>query len=94
MDAIIETGAAATVANILVNLFKLALPGAPSWALVSVAIAAGVLSSGLLTMAGTEPWSQQVVAQTIIQGIIASAAAAGVSRTNTVAEAKRAEATQ
>lgn len=92
MNTILETTACSVVTSYLVSLYKLALPSAPSWALVLCALFAGLVSAALVTMAGTEPITQQTIATTILQGIGAAAIAAGLTRTDQAAEEKRAEA--
>lgn len=89
MDPIVEAGAAAMVAGYLVALYKHANPATASWMLVVVALFAGVLSAFLIALAGGVELVAQTAAQTTIQGIIAAAVAAGLTRTDSSAEAKR-----
>lgn len=89
MDPIIEAGAAAMVAGYLVALYKHAQPATASWALVAVAIVSGILSAFLVALGSGLELVAQTAAQTTIQGIIAAAVAAGLTRTDSSAEAKR-----
>lgn len=93
MDSIVEIGSAATVAALVVALFKLAWPTSPSWALVLAAVVGGIGSSFLVAAAGGEAvWGLQAIAGTALQGIFAAAAAAGVTRTDARANVVRADA--
>lgn len=89
MDFAIDTTAAATITALLVALFKAAVPDAPTWGLIVAALAAGVLSSFLVAVAGDVVLTQPVIAQTVISGILAAGAAAGVTRTDAAATALR-----
>lgn len=89
MDPFIEAGAAAIVAGYLVALWKMAQPTAPSWALVVVSLVAGIGSSFLIAVAEGAVLTAQVGAQIGIQGVAAAAIAAGLTRTDSAAEAKR-----
>ena len=93
MEVIVGISGASTVAMLLVALFKLGVPTAPSKAIAGTAFLAGQLASVLVTMAnGGLAANQKVIGSLIIAGVIASAAAAGVSRTDQSAETKRVEA--
>lgn len=89
MDPIVEAGAAAMVAGYLVAFAKLALPRIASWVLVVASLAAGISSAFLFALAAGVAMAPQTGAETIIQGIIAAAIAAGLTRTDNAAEAKR-----
>lgn len=92
MEVIVGTTGAATVAMLLVALFKLGVPTAPSKAIAGIAFLAGQLAALLVTMASTGvAMDQKVLATMAITGILASAAGAGVSRTDQSAETKRVE---
>lgn len=87
---IVGSAGAATIANYLVALFKLAAPSASSAAIAAVALLSGQLSALLTTAAsGGLALSQQAIATVVVTGILATAAAAGLSRTDQTAEAKR-----
>lgn len=78
------------MAMLLVSLFKLGVPTAPSKAIAAIAFLAGQLASLLVTMASTGlQVDQKVIGNLIITGVIASAAAAGISRTDQSAENSR-----
>ena len=89
MDPIVEAGAAAMIAGYLVAFAKLGMPNISSAVLVIVALAAGVASSFLIALAGGLDLTTQTGAETTIQGIIAAAIAAGLTRTDNAAEEKR-----
>jgi hypothetical protein len=72
-----------------VSLLKLGWPAVPSWALVVSAIALGIGASMLVSIGSKAVLSSDVLAVNTIQGILAAAAAAGVDRTGTIAQAKR-----
>lgn len=92
MEVIVGISGASTVAMLLTALFKLGVPTAPSKAIAVVAVLAGEVASVLVTMASTGLASdQKTIAVTIITGILAAAAAAGISRTDQSAETKRVE---
>jgi hypothetical protein len=82
MNPIVETTSAATLAALGVALFKMAWATAPSWALVVAALLVGVSASFLVSAAGGDVWTQPAIATTIMQGLLAAATAAGVSRTD------------
>lgn len=90
MEVIVGISGASTVAMLLVALFKLGVPTAPSKAIAAVAFLAGQVASLLVTMASTGvAMDQKVIATQIITGIISSASAAGISRTDQSAENSR-----
>lgn len=81
------------MAMLLVALFKLGVPTAPSKAIAGVAFLAGQAASLLVTMASAGmALDQKTIATLVITGIIAAASAAGISRTDQSAEIKRVEA--
>lgn len=90
MEVIIGISGATTAASLLVALFKLGVPSASSALIALVAFLAGQLSAVLVTAAqGGLAISQAVIASVVLTGIMAAAAAAGISRTDNTAEAKR-----
>ena len=89
MNPIIEAGAATTATTVLVNLFKLAWPAAPSWALVVAALLCGLGTAVLISLSGGEAPTIQGSAGMALQGIFAAAAAAGLDQTGQVANVKR-----
>ena len=86
---LIETTAAATIAWTLVAMLKRALPNAPTWIVVAVALIAGQVAAFLLAAQSSPTWTQAVVAQVVTQGILAAATAAGISQTDQSAERAR-----
>jgi hypothetical protein len=83
MHPIVEISSIATVTALFVALFKLALPTSPSWGLVIAALVAGVVASFLVSAAGgVASWGLQTIATAVLQGFLAAAAAAGVTRTD------------
>src|SRR5688500_11802141 len=90
MEVIIGISGATTAASLLVALFELGVPSASSALIALVAFLAGQVSAVLVTAAqGGLAFSQAVIASVILTGIMAAAAAAGISRTDQSAEAKR-----
>lgn len=90
MEVIIGISGATTAASLLVALFKLGVPGASSALIALVAFLAGQLSAVLVTAAqGGLALQQTVIASVVLTGIMSAAAAAGISRTDQSAEAKR-----
>jgi ABC-type amino acid transport system permease subunit len=89
MDTVLTTGSAAALASLLVNLFKLGLPAAPAWALVGVALGAGIGAELLVALANGVVLDAQALALHIALGIFAAGAAAGLDRTAVAAAAKR-----
>lgn len=77
------------LAGYLVAFAKLGMPNISSALLVIVALAAGIASSALIALAGGVSLDLQTSANTAIQGIVAAAIAAGLTRTDNAAEAKR-----
>ena|SRR5688572_8321248 len=93
MEVIVGISGASTVAMLLTALFKLGVPTAPSKAIAGVALLAGELAAILVTMASTGlATDQKTIAVTVITGVLAAAAAAGISRTDQSAENHRVEA--
>jgi ABC-type uncharacterized transport system permease subunit len=90
MEVIIGISGATTAASLLVALFKLGVPSASSALIALVAFLAGQASAVLVTAAqGGLATEQKVIASILLTGIMAAAAAAGISRTDNAAEAKR-----
>lgn len=92
MEIIVGISGASTSAMLLVALFKLGFPNASSAVIAGAAFLAGQISSVLVAMASTGiSADQKIIATIAITGILASAAAAGISRTDQSAENKRIE---
>lgn len=90
MEIIVGITGATTVASLLVALFKLGVPSASSAFIAAMAFVAGQLSAVLVTMASTGlAKDQKTIATVLITGVLCAAAAAGISRTDNAAEAKR-----
>lgn len=90
MEIIIGISGATTAASLLVSLFKLGVPSASSAVIAGMAFMAGQLSSVLVTAAqGGLAMNQKVIAGVLLTGIMAAAAAAGISRTDQSAEKNR-----
>lgn len=90
METIIGIGGASSLAMLLVALFKKGYPSAPSKLIAFISLLAGEASAILVAMAGEGlATSQKVLATTAITGIMAAAAAAGISRTDQSAENDR-----
>lgn len=92
MNPILETGSAAALSALLTSLFKFAWPSAPSWALIVFALAIGIASTMVVSLAAGEVLTTQTIATNVIQGIIAAGGAAGIDRTGTAAQARREQA--
>lgn len=91
MEIIVGISGATTIASLLVALFKLGVPSASSAVIAGIAFLSGQLGAVLVTMASTGLHrSQGVIATIVITGILAAAAAAGISRTDQSAEKARA----
>jgi len=74
----------------LVSIFKLGVPSASSALIASIAFLAGQISAVLVTAAqGGLAADQKTIATVALTGILSAAAAAGISRTDNTAEAKR-----
>lgn len=90
MEIIIGITGATTVAGLLVALFKLGVPAASAALIAVMAFIAGQLAAVLVTAAGGGvQFTQQGMATVVVTGILAAAAAAGISRTDQKAEEKR-----
>ncbi len=63
--------AAASIAKILVDILRMAFPNRPSWVSPVLAIAFGILSALLLSIANGTEITQTMIAQNIIAGILA-----------------------
>lgn len=64
-------------------------PTMPSWALVMLALFAGLSTTFLVSLAGGEVLTTQTAATNILQGLFAAATAAGVDRGNVTADRTR-----
>jgi hypothetical protein len=91
-NPILETGVAAGAANLLVNLFKLALPNASAAALVAAALVAGIGMVFVVSLSNGAVLSTAEIATIVLQGIFAAGGAAGLDRISQAAQAKRDEA--
>lgn len=81
------------MAMLLVALFKLGVPTASSALIALMAFVSGQVGAVLVVMADTGITVEQKPLATIaVTGILAAAAAAGISRTDQSAENKRVEA--
>lgn len=90
MEIIIGISGATTAASLLVSLFKLGVPAASSAMIALIAVFAGQIASVLVTAAqGGIAINQKVIAGIVLTGIMSSAAAAGISRTDQSAEKGR-----
>ena len=92
MNYIAETGAAALVCGYLVALFKMAAPNSKTATLVIIAIVSGIFATALVSVANGSTYNLKDVAQWIIQGVIAAAGAAGLTRTDGRAQEVREDA--
>jgi hypothetical protein len=88
-DPILVTVSAGAVSTILTNLYKMAMPTAPSWALVLMALFIGVWSAVLVGLANGAVLDIQTIAGMILQGTIAAGGAAGIDQISKTASAKR-----
>lgn len=94
MEIIVGISGATTVASLLVALFKLGVPTASSAVIAGIAFIAGQTGAVLTTAASSGlALNQKVVSTVIVTGILAAAAAAGISRTDQSAEKARKDAT-
>lgn len=82
MNDIAVTGAAGLVCGYLVALFKMAAPNSKTATLVIVAIVSGILATVLVSVANGGTYDLKDIAQWVIQGVIAAATAAGLTRTD------------
>jgi len=90
MEIIIGISGATTAASLLVSLFKLGVPAASSAMIAAIAVLSGQAASVLVTAAqGGLAINQKAIAGIILTGIMAAAAAAGISRTDQSAEKNR-----
>ena len=90
MEIIIGISGATTAASLLVSLFKLGVPSASSAVIAGIAFISGQASSVLVTAAqGGLGVNQKAIAGIVLTGIMAAAAAAGISRTDQSAEKGR-----
>jgi ABC-type uncharacterized transport system permease subunit len=90
LEIIIGISGATTAASLLVSLFKLGVPSASTAMIALIAVVAGQLASVLVTAAsGGLAVNQKVIGGLVLTGILASAAAAGINRTDQSAEKGR-----
>jgi hypothetical protein len=90
LEIIIGISGATTAASLLVSLFKLGVPSASSAMIAGIAFLSGQAAAILVAAAqGGLAVNQVAIATIILTGIMAAAAAAGISRTDQSAEAKR-----
>lgn len=90
MEIIVGISGATTAASLLVSLFKLGVPSASSAMIAAIAFLAGQAAAVLVAAAqGGLAVNQMAIATVILTGIMAAAAAAGISRTDQSAEKGR-----
>lgn len=90
MEVIVGALSATTLAQLMVAIFKFAVPSAPSKLIAAVAFLCGQLSAVVVQAAGIGvSTSQQVLATMFASGILATAAAMGIRAADQSAEAKR-----
>lgn len=89
MDFALTLGTAATATSLVVSIFKFGWPCAPSWAIALVSVLSGIGLAFVVALGQGDVLTQQTTAQSILAGIFAAAAAAGVSRADQSAEVKR-----
>lgn len=89
MNTLVETAAVAPVVSALVNLFKFALPAAPSWAIALVSLLAGIGGAFIVSLALGHILTTQLAAQDTVLGVLVALAAAGLDRGAAAAQAQR-----
>jgi hypothetical protein len=90
MEVIIGISGAATVATLLVAMFKFGVPSAPSKAIAGVAFLSGQVSALAVQAAGDGvAFNQKVIATMFITGVLSAAASMGIRAVDQAAEAKR-----
>lgn len=88
--AALGTGTGAVITQYLVSLFKMGYPAATPARIVGVALLSGQIGTALVGLAaGGLHLTISSVASYIVFGILATAGAAGLNRTDQSAEAKR-----
>lgn len=89
---IVSATSAAYITGLLVSGFTLISPGRRSWVAFGVALAIGIIATGVLALATLPPdytLTRQDFAQMVVVGIFAAGGAAGQSVTQASAESKR-----
>jgi len=90
MEVIIGISGAATVATLLVAIFKFGVPSAPSKAIAMVAFLCGQLSAVAVQATGEGVvFNQKVIGTMFITGVLSAAASMGIRAVDQAAEAKR-----
>lgn len=90
MEVIIGISGSATVASLLVAIFKFGVPSAPSKAIAGVAFISGQISAIAIQAAGAGlAWNQKVISMVFIAGVLCAASSIGIRALDTAAEAKR-----
>jgi hypothetical protein len=81
--------AATAIAKTVVDLVRMAHPKMKGWLPPTIAVAAGCIATALLQVSNAVAWSPQAVATTLLSGILAGGAAAGVTEIGKRAESAR-----
>lgn len=90
MEVIIGISGAATIATLMVAIFKFGVPAAPSKIIALVAFLCGELSAVAVQAAGDGvALNQKVIATMFITGVLSAAASMGIRAVDQAAEAKR-----
>lgn len=89
VDPIVEITSAAMLAGFIVAFAKMATPSMSSAALAGVSVAAGIAVSFLIGLQAGVTITTASAAGFIIQGILAAATAAGLTRADERGETKR-----
>lgn len=90
MDVVIGITGAATIASLLVSIFKFGVPSASSKLIAVVAFLCGQLSALGVQAAGDGiVWNQKVVAVMFITGVLGTAAAMGIRAADAKADSQR-----
>lgn len=86
---LLDITSAAPITSALINLFKLAWPTAPMWAIVAVSLVAGIGGAFVVTLAQGQAITTQLAAQDTLIGITVAVAASGLDRLSSTAQARR-----
>lgn len=90
MEVIVGALSATTLAQLMVAIFKFAVPSAQSKVIAAIAFLCGQLSAIVVQAAGLGvSTSQKVIATMFASGILATAAAMGIRAADQSAESKR-----
>lgn len=89
MSTITAIGSAASLAGLIVALFKFGFPSLPSYGVMGISLCAGMGSSFLMSLANGDALTTQQAAQSVVLGFFAAATAAGISRADRSADEKR-----